>query len=169
MQVAIDKSNHIKGWGIDADPENEPTYPMKNYTGEDHERLSYNRPEQQSDEGLEILKSNERPSLSAVFGTSVPLSGLSGILRRHAFRYSEGELRHWLTLILADRVDMVEGILDDLRNGYIPNFFAERGWNAEWKYNRKEFVLKVAGGLAIAAAILYWKYRGGQKSKLSDV
>jgi hypothetical protein len=24
---------HINGWAIDADPENEPTYPMKKYTG----------------------------------------------------------------------------------------------------------------------------------------
>src|SRR5687767_2833276 len=67
---------HIKGWGIDADRENEPTYPMKKYTGDDHRRLNYERPEQQP-VNIEILQSNERPHVTAVFGTSTPPSGLS--------------------------------------------------------------------------------------------
>jgi len=33
----------IPGWGMDSDPENEPTYPMKNYTGDDHNRINYER------------------------------------------------------------------------------------------------------------------------------
>ncbi|MDB4920735.1 hypothetical protein [Mucilaginibacter sp.] len=35
----------IPGWGMDADLENEPTYPMKNYTGDDHNRINYERSE----------------------------------------------------------------------------------------------------------------------------
>ncbi|MGB4399920.1 MAG: hypothetical protein WBJ10_11160 [Daejeonella sp.] len=50
---------------------------MKNYTGDDHNRINWERPEQQK-ESVEILHSNERPSVSAVFGTTSPPSGLSG-------------------------------------------------------------------------------------------
>lgn len=152
MENLENKYSHINGWGIDADPENEPTYPIKHYTGDDHKRLNYERPPlQQSD--VEILHSNERPSLSATFGTPVPPSGLSGAIRRFAFKYSEGSWGHWLPLILADRINAVEGILDDFSHGHIPNIFAERGWNAEWKYNRKAFVTKIAFTAAITASL----------------
>lgn len=146
---------HIEGWGMDADPENDPTYPMKNWTGADHDRLNYERAPQQA-QREEILHSIERPGITRVFGTSAPPSGLSGSLRRYAFKFSEGSAAHWMTLILADRVNAVEGVLDDLSQGYIPNFFAERGWNAEWKYNRKGVIRNVAIGVAATSAILIW-------------
>src|SRR5690606_39028405 len=100
--------SHIKGWGVDADPENDPTYPMKLYTGDDHRRLDWERPPQQP-ETVEILHSNERPTVPAVFGTTLPPSGLSGAIRRQAFKYSESSFGHWLPLLLADRVHVVEG------------------------------------------------------------
>jgi hypothetical protein len=159
--------SHIKGWGIDADPRNEPTYPMKNYTGDDHQRINWERPALQ-EETVEILHSNERPSPSAVFGTSSPPSGLSGSIRRFAFKHSENEYLHWLPLLLADRVNMVEGILDDLKEGRIPNIISERGWTAEWKYNRKELVKNVATTAVIAGAILYFMYRDEKNKKLNN-
>ena len=58
---------------------------------------------------VEILQSIERPSITPIFGTPQPPSGMSGMLRRAAFRYSESDLRHWLMLLFADRVNMVEG------------------------------------------------------------
>lgn len=147
------KYAHIKGWGVDADPENEPTYPMKKYTGDDHKRLNYERPPLQPVD-REILHSNERPNITAVFGTSTPPSGVSGMIRRYAFRYSEGSWAHWLSLIAADRVNAVEGIVDDLKHGHIPNIIAERGWKAEWKYNRKGVIQKaVIGAVIIGAAV----------------
>jgi hypothetical protein len=144
---------NIKGWGVDADRENEPTYPMKKSTGDDRKRLNYERPTQQPVD-VEILHSNERPSVTAVFGTSTPPSGLSGMIRRFAFRYSESSWGHWLPLILADRVNMVEGIVDDFKQGTIPNFMAERGWNAEWKYNKQGVIRNVIVGAAIATAVV---------------
>lgn len=147
------KYAHIKGWGIDADPENEPTYPMKNWNGADYQRLNYDRPTQQP-ETVEVLHSNERPYVTAVFGTTCPPQGLSGRLRRHAFKYSEGNWNHWLTLLLADRVNMVEGIVDDIKKGRFPNFIAETGWTAEWKYNRKNFVKNMAITAGVAAGLL---------------
>lgn len=145
--------SHIKGWGIDSDKENEPTYPMKKYTGDDHMRLNYERPSQQQTD-IEILHSNERPTLTAVFGTAVPPSGLSGMLRRFAFRFSEGSWGHWLPLILADRVNMVEGIVDDVKKGHFPNVMAERGWKAEMKYNRAGLVKKALVVAALTGTLL---------------
>ena len=153
MEPTTYENPQIKGWGIDADPENEPTYPMKKFTGDDYKRTDYERPPLQQGH-VEILQSNERPSLSAVYGTSTPPSGLSGIIRRYAFRYSEGSWTHWLSLILADRVNVWEGIVDDLKHGHVPNVFKERGWAAEWKYNRKGVIKNVAIGVAVTTAVI---------------
>ena len=153
MEVNPNDYSHIPGWGIDADPDDHPNYPMKKYTGDDHARLDYPRMEQQA-ATVEILHSNERPGLTTVFGTMNPPSGLSGMLRRYAFTHSESRYRHWLPLLLADRVNVVEGIIDDLRHGHIPNIFAEKGWGAEWKYNRAGLVKKVAIMAGITAAII---------------
>jgi len=143
---------NIEGWGVDADPENEPTYPIKKYTGADHDRLNYERAPQQPID-IEVLHSNERTGVTRVFGTSSPPSGLSGALRRFAFRYSEGSSGHWLTLILADRINVIEGIVDDIQKGHVPNIFAERGWQAEWKYNRKGVLKNIFIGAAVVTAL----------------
>jgi len=142
--------SHIKGWGIDADLENDPVYPMKKRSNEEHEGYAWERPQQQS-EDVEILKSVERPNLTAVFGTASPPQGVNGAIRKLAFRYSESSYGRWLPLVLADRIGAVEGIIDDLKNGYLPNIFAERGWGAEWKYNKKNFLLKVAVAATVTA------------------
>jgi hypothetical protein len=142
----------IPGWGMDADPRNNPTYPIKHYNGADYERLNYEKPEQQPIT-VEILQSIERPGLSRVFGTSTPPQGLSGAIRRYAFRYSESTYAHWVPLVMADRIGVVEGIIDDLKLGIVPNIFAEKGWNAEWKYNRKGLIKNVAAGLALTTAL----------------
>lgn len=146
--------SQVKGWGIDANPKNDPTYPMKTRNNGEHAGYSWERPAQQP-EKVEILHSNERPNLSAAFGTSTPPAGLSGALRRRAFDYSENSYAHWLLpLMLADRISVVEGIVDDLAHGHIPNIFGELGWKAEWRYNRKSLVTKVLVGAAIAGVAL---------------
>ncbi|QHS63217.1 hypothetical protein [Chitinophaga agri] len=151
------KFAHIKGWGVDADPENEPTYPIKKYTGDDHQRTNWERPPQQP-VTVEILHSNERPGVSAVFGTSCPPEGLSGNIRRYAFKHSESSYGHWLPLLLADRVNVVEGIIDDLKKGHVPNIFAEKGWKAAWKYNRAGLIKKIAlTALATTAVVMLYK------------
>lgn len=150
--------SHIKGWGVDADPRNDPTYPIKQRTDEEQQGYSWERPEQQPID-IEVLHSNERPNITAVFGTSVPPSGLSGMLRRCAFKYSEGSYGHWLPLLLADRVNVVEGIADDLLHGHMPNMCAESGMGAQWKYNRKGVIKKAAIGALIATTALVWLSR----------
>lgn len=158
------KFGHIKGWGVDADPNNEPTYPIKKYNGDDHQRLNWERPALQP-RTVEVLHSNERPGLTAVFGTSMPPSGLSGNIRRFAFKYSESSYGHWLPLLVADRVNVVEGIIDDLKRGHIPNIFAEKGCKAEWKYNRAGMIKKIAiTALAATALIIICSKTKAKKS-----
>ena len=148
--------SHIKGWGIDADPKNDPTYPMRKRSNEKHEGYNWERPPQQPID-IEVLHSNERPNITAVFGTSKPPSGLSGMIRRFAFQYGEGSFAHWLPLVAADRVDVIEGIIDDLKHGHIPNIFAERGMKASWKYNRKTLLQNLAVG-AVAATTAFFLF-----------
>ena len=142
--------SHIKGWGIDADPQNDPTYPIKKRTNEEHEGYAWDRPVQQETD-VEILKSVERPNLTAVFGTAAPPHGVAGKIREYAFKYSESSYGRWLPLMLADRVGVVEGIIDDFTKGHIPNVAAELGWPGEWKYNKKGFILKIAVAAAVTA------------------
>ena len=161
-------NNHpdIIGWGIDADPENYPNYPMKKWDGSDHERLQYKKAPQQKTE-VEVLKSTERPTYSRVFGTTVPPSGVSGMIRRFAFRFSEGNAIHWFSLVLADRINVIEGIIHDLARGIVPNIWVERGWSAEWKYNRKGMVKKIAVTTVVAAAVItYLLLRSNRKKQM---
>jgi len=148
---ALVDPTRVKGWGVDADPKNDPTYPMKKRNNGEHEGYSWERPPQQPVD-VEVLHSNERPNVSAAFGTSTPPAGLSGVIRRYAFNYSESSYGHWLPLMLADRVGVVEGYLEDLARGHVPNVFAERGWKAEWRHNRRSLVTRVVVGAVIATA-----------------
>src|SRR5215213_7263267 len=102
MEHTTKDPSQIKGWGVDADP-------MKHRNDGEQAGYSWERP-QQRPLTVEILHSNERPDVTAVFGTSTPPSGPSGVLRRLAFRYSESSFGQWLPLVLADRVGVVEGV-----------------------------------------------------------
>ena len=146
--------SEVIGWGIDADPENDPVYPMKTRNNGEHAGYTWERPPQQA-ETVEILHSNERPNLSAVVGTSVPPAGLSGMIRRRAFDYSENSYAHWVPLMLADRIGMVEGIVGDLAGGRVPNIFGEMGLKAEWKHNRASLITKIAVGTASIGIVVY--------------
>lgn len=106
-------------------------------------------PQQHS--GVKVLHSIERTGLTPVYGTTVPPSGLSGRLRSLAFRFSEGDMRHWMLLLLADRVNVGEGLVSDLASGHVPNLFAEMGLAMEWRHNRGAFVRRVLTLLAVAA------------------
>ncbi|HUR56292.1 MAG TPA: hypothetical protein VM029_01185 [Opitutaceae bacterium] len=157
-QTKINVAN-IPGWGVDADTENDPTYPMKQRNNGEHAGYSWDRPPQQPPT-VQVLHSNERPNLSATFGTSTPPRGLSGMLRRFAFRYSESNYGHWLPLMAADRIGVFEGIAGDLMHGRVPNFFAERGGKAEWRFNRTSIIwrtiLRVLLWVGVIVALVAW-------------
>lgn len=149
----------IPGWGIDADKENDPTYPMRNIDGDDKRGMNWQRPPQQK-ESVEILQSIERTNRPAVFGTSTPPSGISGILRRIAFRYSESDWTHWLTLMAADRINVVEGLFQDLGRLKVPNIPQEMGLRSELAHNRGGLIKKVAiSGALIGLVIMASRMR----------
>jgi hypothetical protein len=146
---------HIKGWGADLDHANRPAYPMVRMPA----RLdgAHSHPPAQQRQSVEILQSIERPSITPLFGTPNPPSGLSGMVRRLAFKYTENDLRHWMLLLFADRVNMVEGLGEDLTRGKIPNVFAEMGLKSEFKYNREAALQKVVVVSIVAGVgLLLW-------------
>jgi hypothetical protein len=160
----------IKGWGTDADSKNDPTYPMKNRTDEEQKGYTWQRPAQQP-ETVEILRSVERPNLSAVFGTSTPPAGLSGMVRRFAFKYSEGRFAHWIPLILADRINVIEGIIDDISKGKFPNTFVEKGGKARWKFDKLSLIRNWSLALLTitgVAAFLFKKRINSNLNQFSD-
>lgn len=60
---------------------------------------------------VRFLKNTQRDALTPVFGTAAPPRGLSGLLRAKAYAIPEHKAPHFLLLLLADRVDVVEHAL----------------------------------------------------------
>ena len=94
----------IPGWGVDLDPRDRPSVPR--------ERLDpslngahWDFPDRQP-EKVPRERSVEHKFLTPVFGTSCPTKGVSGSIRRYAYKnYSEARIRHWALLIVGDRVE----------------------------------------------------------------
>lgn len=152
METKKDYS-HIQGWGADLDLENRPGYP-KERTPARLSGVHLDHPEQQ-EQKIKILRSIERPSITPVFGTSTPPSGLSGTVRETAFKFSENDMCHWLLLLFADRINVCEGLLDDVKRGQIPDIFQEMGWKSELKYNRSGAIRKIAIGSLLLGTAIY--------------
>ena len=100
----------IPGWGVDLDPRDRPSVPRLQFDPEltgAHWEFPERQPERWPRE-----RSIEHAFLTPVFGTSCPPKGLSGVMRKFAYKqYSEGRAAHWLILIAADRVDALESNL----------------------------------------------------------
>ena len=105
--------SHIQGWGADLDKINRPAVPMER-TPPRLEGIHWKQPAQQP-RSVKVFHSIERPGITPVFGTSVPPSGLSGFIRKRAFVHSENNVRHWMMLLLADRINVVEGMIEDAK------------------------------------------------------
>jgi hypothetical protein len=102
----------IPGWGADLDPNDRPAVPRERFdpgaTGA-HWEFPERQPEPRPRE-----RSIEHRMLTPVFGTTCPLKGLSGMIRRYAYSsFSEARAAHWLLLMAADRVDVVESVLSE--------------------------------------------------------
>ncbi len=124
----------IPGWGgVDLDPKDRPAVPKERFepavTG-----AHWVFPERQ-DEKRPRERSVEHAFLTPVFGTSCPPKGLSGIVRRYAYRrFSEGRAAHWLLLLGADRVDAAESHLRSFASARPDNPFTETGIRAEFTH-----------------------------------
>lgn len=150
------RTNRPFGWGADLPLENRPAVPMERRPSR-LEGVHWEHPEQQP-QHVKVLCSIERPGITPLFGSTVPPRGLSGGLRSVAFRYSENDLRHWLLLLAADRLQVGEGLVEDVLSGRLPNVPAEMGLRAEWEHNPRGAVRKV--GIVLGAiALLYLLHR----------
>ena len=164
----IDLSGSIAGWGSDLDPARRPGVPRDKAPELGSEMLYADIPQQEA--RVRIHKSTEHARLTPVFGTTCPPKGLSGMLRDIAYRYSEGKMQRWLTLLLADRVDVVEGVVSDLARLRPPNVVKEMGLKSEWKYNRSGAITKAAvATLVVAGAVAYRRSKRRQRAALNDL
>jgi hypothetical protein len=121
---------------------------------------NWSEPERQIPK-IKIFKSSERREVTPVFGTACPPKGLSGIIRGFAYGFSEGRVSHWLLLLFADRVDVLESALSNWVRGRSHNLLSEMGLRSELKYHglrarrgqRRADVRRLAGELALAAGV----------------
>lgn len=124
----------IPGWGVDLDPADRPAVPRMRFDPE-ATGAHWDIPEQQP-EKWPRERSIEHARLTPVFGTSTPPHGLSGVVRKYAYRrFSEGRAAHWLLLIGADRVDAIESHLASLVTMRPDNPFTETGVKSEFTHN----------------------------------
>jgi hypothetical protein len=156
---SIDLSDRIKGWGSDLDPEVRPGVP-RDKAPELGNELLYPSDIPQQEATVRIHKSTEHARLTPVFGTSCPPRGISGMMRDAAYKHSEGKFARWLTLMAADRVDVVEDVVGDLARLRVPNLVKEMGLKSEWEHNRNGLITKVAvGAIALAALMVLTRKR----------
>lgn len=147
----------IPGWGADLDRANRPAVPMER-TPPRFIHVPEGQPVQQA-QTVEVFCSPERPGITPIFGTAEPPKWLSGAIRRLAYKLPENDLRHWLMLIAADRVNMVEGIVEDLAQGHVPNVLAEMGVRAELRHNPAGLVRKALLATAVVGTIVALRNR----------
>jgi len=93
-------------WGVDRKEDDRPGIPKETFP----EPLSLAHPaeliHQQSDEPKPFIGPNR--FLTPVYSTSLPPRGLSGLMRRAAYRFPEYKARRWMMLLAADRIDALE-------------------------------------------------------------
>lgn len=155
---SLDLASTIPGWGSDLDPAMRPGVPRDKAPDLGVESLY--PPFTQQVPRVKIHKSTEHGRLTPVFGTSCPPRGLSGSMRDLAYRLSERRLSRWMTLIAADRVNVVEDVLSDLARLRIPNLVREMGLRSELRHNPAGVAKKAAiVGLGVAAYIVWSRSR----------
>ncbi len=124
----------IPGWGVDLDPKDRPSVPREQFDptfSGAHWEFPERQPEKWPRE-----RSVEHKFLTPVFGTSCPPKGLSGVIRKYAYKeYSEGRAAHWLLLLAADRVDTVESTLRSFVSLHPDNPITETGVLSEFSHH----------------------------------
>jgi hypothetical protein len=115
----------IPGWGVDLDYADRPAVPMEDFDpGATNAHWDF--PERQPEKWPREM-SPEHGILPPVFGTGQPPRGISGAIRRYAYTLSEGRASHWLLLLAADRVDVLESSLESALKGHPDNPLSESG------------------------------------------
>ena len=94
------------GWGADRAPESRPGVPAEIQPPRPIGNAHWAVPEHQVSFAVPLVGHNRR--LTPVYSTKHPPRGLSGALRRAAYRVPDYRSRRWLLLMLADRIDVLE-------------------------------------------------------------
>jgi hypothetical protein len=93
-------------WGVDRRKEDRPGVP-KETPPHPLPGVHWREPPQQVP-AHPVLMRADLDRLTPVFGTGEPPRGVSGALRRVAYTVPDHKARHWMLLLLADRVDAIE-------------------------------------------------------------
>lgn len=96
----------IPDWGIDLPLENRPGVPYET-APRPLPGAHWIAPVRQVPH-VTVLHRAGLARLTPVFGTASPPHGISGKLRRIAYDIPEYRARHWMLLLFADRVDVIE-------------------------------------------------------------
>ncbi len=124
----------IPGWGVDLDPKDRPSVPRERFDA-DLSGAHWDFPERQP-EKWPRERSIEHKFLTPVFGTSCPPKGVSGMMRKYAYKtFSEGRAAHWLILVAADRVDSVGSHLRSFLTLRPDNPITETGVLSEFSHH----------------------------------
>lgn len=97
---------NVPGWGVDAVPGARPGVPLRPSQPLPAAGARVDTPKQRPQKPITRRRTLYREP--RVVGTRQPPRGLSGALRRFAYRIPEHEARHWMMLLLADRIDVLE-------------------------------------------------------------
>ncbi|KYG10313.1 hypothetical protein BE21_12805 [Sorangium cellulosum] len=108
MEAEFMRPKELPYWGVDLCPEDRPGVPRE---APPH-LLSYAHwiePERQPVEGR-VLRHPGLARPTPAFSAALPPRGASGALRRLAYEVPDHKVSHWLLLLIADRVDVLESL-----------------------------------------------------------
>lgn len=88
---------------VDLDPRRRPGVPME-WQPQFAKGAQWPIPRQDSE--VKVFRHGRPKEMPRVFGTAQPPKGAAGVLRALAYRYPDHLIRHWIALMLADRVDV---------------------------------------------------------------
>lgn len=100
-------------FGVDEALEQRPGVPMEAERPHAAEGAHWDTPTRQRKRQTQLKRAG-LPRLTPVFGTAQPPRGISGLMRRLGYRIPEHRTSHWMTLLTADRVDVLEGRLGEM-------------------------------------------------------
>lgn len=92
------------GWGADKDEKDRPGVPMEKTPAP----LTHTNTLVRQQTGGPEPDVGPNRFLTPVYSTALPTRGLSGLLRRAAYKIPDYKPRRWMLLLAADRVDVLE-------------------------------------------------------------
>jgi hypothetical protein len=99
----LQRGNRPSWWGADLDPARRPgRLRVRDPKPFPNARIP---PERQPGEPASPMHDRSGKTIPPVFGTAVPLRGLSGAIRRAAYGFPDHHPSHWVLLMLGDRVE----------------------------------------------------------------